>query len=130
MAYHIEVETRSLLEAHHSSPPIAFAGAQLPWCLGIWAFNRWARSTKLISMSFFRRGDSSATADLEIRKYLEVSFSCTYNIFRLKMHILSKYFLSMQVKRYLKKSDKDRNGSLTKEEWYNVLNSSGVPTTE
>ena len=34
MAYHIEVETRSLLEAHHSSPPIAFAGAQLPWCLG------------------------------------------------------------------------------------------------
>ena len=46
------------------------------------------------------------------------------------MHILSKYFLSMQVKRYFKKSDKDRNGSLTKEEWYNVLNSSGVPTTE
>ena len=46
------------------------------------------------------------------------------------MHILTKYFLSMQVKRYFEKSDKDRNGSLTKEEWYNVLNSSGVPTTE
>ena len=129
MTHLIEVETRTLLEAHHSSPPIAFAGAQLPWCLGIWAFNRWARSTKLISMSFFRRGNSFATADVEIRKYLEVSFSCI-NIYLLKMRILSKYFLSMQVKRYFKKSDKDRNGSLTKEEWYNVLTSSGVPTTE
>ena len=79
-------------------------------------------------MSFFRRGNSFATADVEIRKYLEVSFSCI-NIYLLKMY-KSKYFLSMQVKRYFEKSDKDRNGSLTKEEWYNVLNSSGVPTTE
>ena len=37
-------------------------------------------------MSFFRRGNSFATADLEIRKYLEVSFSCI-NIFLLKMYI-------------------------------------------
>ena len=80
-------------------------------------------------MSFFRRGNSFATADVEIRKYLEVSFSCTYNIYLLKMY-KSKYFLSMQVKRYFDKADKDRNESLTKEEWYNVLNASGVSTTE
>jgi len=56
-------------------------------------------------MSFLRRGNSCVTPDMEIRKRLEV-------------------------RRYFDKADKDGNGSLTKEEWYNVLNSSGVPTTE
>merc|ERR1712080_506286 len=56
-------------------------------------------------MSFLRRGNSCVTPDREIRKRLEV-------------------------RRYFDKADKDGNGSLTKEEWYNVLNSSGVPTTE
>jgi len=56
-------------------------------------------------MSFLRRGNSCVTPDMEIRKRLEV-------------------------RRYFDKADKDGNGSLTKEEWFNVLNSSGVPTTE
>merc|ERR1711890_3279 len=51
-------------------------------------------------MSFLRRGNSSVTPDMEIRKRREV-------------------------RRYFDKADKDGNGSLTKEEWYNVLNSSG-----
>merc|ERR1711890_1966 len=60
---------------------------------------------KAVEMSFLRRGNSCVTPDMEIRKRLEV-------------------------RRYFDKADKDGNGSLTKEEWYNVLNSSGVPTTE
>ena len=34
-----------------------------------------------------------------------------------------------QVRRYFDKADKDGNGKLTKEEWYDVLNNSGVPTS-
>merc|ERR1712192_56376 len=58
-----------------------------------------------VKMSFLRRGNSCVAPDMEIRKRLEV-------------------------RRYFDKADKDGNGSLTKEEWFNVLNSSGVPTTE
>merc|ERR1712032_1801512 len=58
-----------------------------------------------VKMSFLRRGNSCVAPDMETRKRLEV-------------------------RRYFDKADKDGNGSLTKEEWFNVLNSSGVPTTE
>lgn len=34
-----------------------------------------------------------------------------------------------EVRRYFTKADKDGDGKLTKEEWFRVLNSSGVPTT-
>merc|ERR1712181_108960 len=62
-------------------------------------------SNQSVKMSFLRRGNSCVAPDMEIRKRLEV-------------------------RRYFDKADKDGNGSLTKEEWFNVLNSSGVPTTE
>merc|ERR1712226_133290 len=59
------------------------------------------------TMSFLRRGTAgkpSMGPDMEIRKRLEV-------------------------RRYFDKADKDGNGKLTKEEWYDVLNNSGVPTS-
>ena len=34
-----------------------------------------------------------------------------------------------QIKKMFDKADKDGDGKLTKEEWYNVLNSSGCDTT-
>jgi len=34
-----------------------------------------------------------------------------------------------EVRRYFDRADKNRDGKLTKEEWYHVLNGSGVPTT-
>merc|ERR1712192_103564 len=82
------------------SRPVCISGGQ----------NQRARSTHQLSnqsvkMSFLRRGNSCVAPDMEIRKRLEV-------------------------RRYFDKADKDGNGSLTKEEWFNVLNPSGVPTTE
>merc|ERR1711973_264569 len=80
--------------------------AQTPcWCHRGVKFRLSSYKYKAVNMSFLRRGNSCVTPDMEIRKRLEV-------------------------RRYFDKADEDGNGSLTKEEWYNVLNSSGVPTTE
>ena len=35
----------------------------------------------------------------------------------------------IQVRKYFDRADKDKDGKLTKDEWFTVLNSSGVPTT-
>jgi len=34
-----------------------------------------------------------------------------------------------EIRRYFEKGDKNKDGKLTKEEWYNVLNSAGVKTS-
>ena len=78
--------------------------------------------------------------DMEIRKRLEVRFvfshSNSYSFVAVEcfefIYLLpySSFIGKIQVRRYFDKADKDGNGSLTKEEWFNVLNSSGVPTTE
>ena len=81
------------------------------------------------------------TPDMEIRKRLEVRFvflhSNSYSYVAVEcfkfIYLLvpySSFIEKAQVRRYFDKADKDGNGSLTKEEWFNVLNSSGVPTTE
>merc|ERR1712158_57152 len=87
----------------------AVGSVQTPWCYRGVEFRlssfRPEVQYKAVEMSFLRRGNSCVAPDMEIRKRLEV-------------------------RRYFDKADKDGNGSLTKEEWYNVLNSSGVPTSE
>jgi len=35
----------------------------------------------------------------------------------------------LELRKYFLQADKDNNGYITKEEWFNVLNSAGVPTT-
>lgn len=36
----------------------------------------------------------------------------------------------IEVRKYFNKADKNGDGKLTKEEWHQVLNQSGVPTSE
>ena len=42
---------------------------------------------------------------------------------------VDKLNISFQVRKYFNKADKNGDGKLTKEEWHQVLNQSGVPTS-
>ena len=136
----LQVETGTLLEAqhhhHYSSQhqsqlaalrrPAATEGSSSDFRALVWPEVQY----KAVEMSFLRRGNSCVTPDMEIRKRLEVSLKLLFLPFGDKKLYLTQFSCQRQVRRYFDKADKDGNGSLTKEEWYNVLNSSGVPTTE
>ena len=136
-----QVETGTLLEAHHhhlhysSQHQSQLAVLRRPGATegsssDFWALVRPEVQYKAVEMSFLRRGNSCVTPDMEIRKRLEVSLKLLFLPSRCKVMRFTQFSYQRQVRRYFDKADKDGNGSLTKEEWYNVLNSSGVPTTE
>ena len=67
---------------------------------------------------FLLKGEGGEKA--ELRRRIEAYF------FSVNLSFLKHNF---KVRKYFNKADKNGDGSLTKEEWHQVLNQSGVPTS-